>query len=188
MPIGMRDRVITKRLRALALLLGTAAANLPAPAMAQGVEDAETMAVIVDRLTFFRVQDLQFGGILPGTTAGVVRVLPDGNRTATGGVTLVGSNHQPARFAGMGTYNRYVRIRLSSNTIQLTGPGAPMTVSQFELGSTPNTTILSTAWNQFRIASTNGVFNFPIGARVNVNANQREGTYTGTFSVTLDYL
>ena len=90
----------------------------------------------------------------------------------TGGVVLSGSDHRPAQFAGMGLFNQRVRIRLGSNTIQLTGPGAPMTVSQWEIGSSPTTQFLTTGWRTFRLGSSTGIYNFPLGARVNVNANQ----------------
>lgn len=171
------------------LLAAAGAAALGSPAAAQSADNADTMVVLVERLSFFTVQDLHFGDILPSTVAGQVRVTPDGVRTATGGVTLIGNgDQQPARFAGMGTYNRTVRIRLASNSIQLTGPGAPMTVTQFEIGSTPNTVILSTAPTNFLIGSTTGMFNFPVGARLNVNANQAPGSYSGTIAITLEYL
>ena len=163
---------------------------LPTSAAAQQVTDsaeAEARAIVLDRLTFFKVQDLSFGRIHAGPTPGVVRVHPDGTRTHTGGVVPLGNEHQPARFAGMGLYNQQVRIRMGSNTIQLTGPGAPMTVSQFEIGSIP-TTFLTTTPQVFRLGSPTGMFNFPIGARVTVNANQGSGTYTGTFLIRLDYM
>ena len=188
----MWTRHIARRLRASAsplLLLGAALCPLgmAAPAAAQVVEPAEARAIMLRRLAFFRVDDLDFGSIVPGPAAGVVRIHPDGSRTATGGVTLAGSDHRPARFAGMGSYNQQVRIHLSSNTIQLTGPGAPMTVSQFEIGSDP-TAILSTSPTSFRIASTNGTFVFPIGGRLAVGANQAPGVYAGTFTITLNYM
>ncbi|QJQ32180.1 DUF4402 domain-containing protein [Sphingomonas lacunae] len=163
---------------------------LAAPAQAQTAGDSEAArseAIILRPLSFFRVQDLEFGDFVPGATGGVVRVLPNGTRTATGSITLVGANHQPARFAGLGTFNRQVDISVSANSIQLTGPGAPMTLSQFEIGSTP-TAILTTTPLRFRIASTTGIFNFPIGGRLAVNANQAAGTYAGTFVITLNYL
>jgi hypothetical protein len=170
-----------------ALLLGLATLAVPSSAAAQAVtEQADARAILVRPFTFMRVQDLRFGGIIPGPTAGVVRVTPAGVRTGTGGVTLVGSGHQPAEFAGMGLYNQQVRIRMGSNTIQLTGPGTSMTVSQWEIGSTP-TQFLTTGWRTFRLGSPTGMFTFPLGARVNVNANQAPGTYTGTFSITLEY-
>lgn len=162
------------------------------PAVAQSTQGptrtraGEAKIIVLRQLSFFRVQDLDFGDIIPGPTAGVVRILPDGTRTVTGGVSVVGSTHQPARFAGLGSYNQQVLISVSSNTIQLTGPGAPMTLSQFEIGSTP-TAIITTTPTRFRITSTNGQFNFPIGARLAVGANQAAGTYSGTFAITLNY-
>ncbi len=171
-------------------LFGVAVAMLaalaPAPALAQVARTTTAETVIVRQLSFIKDEDLDFGTILPSATAGQVRLEPNGTRTATGGVTLVGSTHQAARFAGFGTYNQQVLISMSANTIQLTGPGAPMTVSQWEIGSTP-TAILSTTPMRFRIGATNGVFNFPLGARLNVGANQAPGVYTGTFSITLNY-
>lgn len=175
----------------LAAALGMAAQAAPAAAQQTqgptGNRTAETKAIVLRQLSFFRVQDLDFGDIVPGTTAGQVRILPDGTRTATGTIVLIGSTHQPARFAGLGTFNRQVDISISSNTIQITGPGAPMTVSQFEIGSNP-TAILTTTPLRFRIASANGQFNFPVGARLAVGANQAPGNYTGTFAITLNYL
>ena len=76
---------------------------------------------------------------------------------------------------------------MSPASITVTGPGTAMTVTQFEIGSTP-TAILTATPTIFRIAGANGVFIFPLGARLNVNANQAPGTYTGTFTVTLNYL
>jgi Domain of unknown function (DUF4402) len=175
---------------AAALFAGSMA--MAQPVLAQqtqgptGTRQAEAKSIVLRQLSFFRVQDLDFGDIIPGPTAGVVRILPDGTRTTTGGVSVVGSTHQPARFAGLGSYNQQVLISVSSNTIQLTGPGAPMTLSQFEIGSTP-TAILSTTPTRFRISSTNGQFNFPVGARLAVGANQAAGNYSGNFSITLNY-
>jgi hypothetical protein len=116
-----------------------------------------------------------------------VRLLPNGTRTATGTIVLVGSSHQPARFAGLGTSGQQVSILLAANTIQLTGPGAPMTLSLFEIGSTP-TAILSTNASFFTIGSALGNFNFPVGGTLTVGANQAAGNYAGTFSITLNYL
>jgi hypothetical protein len=180
-------RAIGRR-AAYALLASAAALTVSVPAAAQAnTASAVAKGVIVRPLVFIRVQDLQFGRIVPGTTAGVVVVTPDGNRTRTGGITLVGSDHQPARFAGDGAPNQQVRIRMGSNSIQITGPGAPMTVSQFTIGSTPTNTVLSTGWNTFTLGGTAGIFNFPLGAQLAVNANQAAGTYSGTFSIELQY-
>lgn len=173
------------------LLLACAVPMTPAAAQAGTGTDADTAdarAVIVTRNSFFVVQDLHFGDILAGNTAvSVVRLQPNGTRTRlSGNAVLVNNNHQPARFAGQGRRNQVVLVSVSSNTINLTGPGAPMQVSQFEIGSTP-TAILTTNPASFTITSTSGAFNFPLGARLRVNANQAPGLYSGTFDVILDY-
>lgn len=176
--------------RALGLAIAGITACAAAPSAAQSgptSQQGDIRTIVLHQLSFIRVQDLEFGDIIPGSNASVVRLLPDGTRTRiSGNAVLVGSSHQVARFAGKGSFNQQVLISLGSNTIQLTGPGAPMTVSQFEIGSTP-TAILSTTPRRFRITATNGLFNFPVGARLAVGANQAAGLYSGTFTITLNY-
>jgi spore coat protein U-like protein len=178
---------VTGRRAACALLASAAAVTVSAPASAQATATAESRAVIVRPLSFFRVQDLRFGAIVPGATAGTVTIVPDGTRTSTGGVTPVSTGYQPARFAGDGDPNQTVRIRMQPSSITITGPGAPMTVDQFTIGSTPPT-VLTTGWQNFTLTGVSGIFNFPVGARLQVNANQAAGTYSGTFTITLEYM
>lgn len=195
--MGTRPFTIRSACRAVSAMLTVLllACVLPlhaARAQAGGGTDSDTAdarAIVVTQNSFFLVQDLHFGDILAGNTAtSVIRLQPDGTRTRlSGNAVLVNNNHQPARFAGRGRRNQLVLISVSSATINLTGPGAPMQVSQFEIGSTP-TAFLTLAPLSFTITSTNGIFNFPVGARLRVNANQAPGLYTGTFEVNLDYL
>ncbi len=163
----------------LCALMGTPAAAAPG--------SATSKAIVLQPLSFFLVQDLHMGDIIPGAAGGTVRLLPTGTRTSTGSIVLSGSSHQPARFAGLGTPNEQISITISANSIPLTGPGAPMTLSLFEIGSSP-TVILSTNPSYFRISSALGNYNFPVGATLTVGANQTPGTYAGTFSLTLNYL
>ena len=173
------------------LLLACALGTTPAAAQASNGTDSETAdarAVIVTRNSFFLVQDLHFGDILAGNTAvSLIRLQPDGTRTRTSGnAVLVNNNHQPARFAGQGRQNQVVLISIAQTPIFLTGPGTQMRVDQFEIGSTP-TAILTTTPASFTITSASGAFNFPVGARLRVNANQAPGVYTGQFTINLDY-
>lgn len=170
-------------LAAIALFSAFAAS----PALAQNATQAQANAIVLRPLSFFKVNDLDFGSIIASGTAGTVRLAPDGTRTRTGGATLVGSDAEPARFAGLGTPNRQVNISLGSNTIFITGPGPRMRVRDFEIGSTP-TAILSTTPTRFTIASALGNYNFPVGATLEVGANQTPGDYAGTFTITLNYL
>jgi hypothetical protein len=174
------------------MLAAGAALAFSAPAAAS-TDQAPSRAVVVRPLTFINVQALRFGDILPSNAQGFVRVLPDGSRTATGGVTLYGSTHQEARFAGMGVYNQTVRIRLRPagttfiNLNRVGGGGTAMRVDQFEIGSTPNTVILTANYQDFNLGSPTGQYNFGIGGQLRVNANQLPGTYTGTFTLELIY-
>ena len=171
-------------LTALAILIAPVAAS---PALAQSNAQSEAEAIVLRPLSFFKVNDLDFGDIIPSASAGTVRLNPDGSRSRTGGVTLAGDDGAPARFAGLGSFNRQVNISLGSNTIWITGPGTRMRVRNFEIGSTP-TAILSTSPTRFRITSPLGNYNFPVGATLEVGANQAPGDYSGTFTITLNYL
>ncbi len=188
--MGTRPFPFLRAARAvLAALTGAWALLFAVPAAAQSDNvDVQTEAIILRPLSFFIVDQLHFGDIIPNPTgAGTVRLQPNGTRTATGGVVLVGNSHQPSRFAGLGRFNQQVVISLQSNSIWIFGPGPRMRVRNFEIGSTP-TAILSTSPLRFRITSATGAFNFPLGAILEVGANQPAGDYVGTYTITLNYL
>jgi len=174
-------------LRGIAACALFAAPAAIAPAHAQASSESEAEAIVLRPLSFFKVNDLDFGDIIASNSAGTVRIAPDGSRSATGGATLAGGGGEPARFAGLGSYNRQVLISLSANSIWITGPGQRMRVRDFEIGSTP-TAPLSTTPTRFRIVTPLGNYNFPVGATLYVNADQAPGDYSGTFSITLNYL
>ena len=150
------------------------------------VEQGQSQVGVVTPLSFIQTEELSFGRILSSNTAGTVTVAPNGTRTRSGGVTLHGNDQQAAVFAGLGAVNQRVQISLGSNSIFLTGPGVRMRARNFVIGSTP-TAVLSTTPRVFRIAGANGGFSFPVGATLDVNANQAPGTYRGTWSITLNY-
>lgn len=169
----------------MAAILGSM--TFPSQAFA-GQANGRTEAIVVTPLSFFIVDNLDFGAIVAGGTAGTVVVPPTGARTRTGGVTLVGSLYSPSSFAGRGQNNQLVQISLASNSIQIRRVSGTqqMTVDTFIIGSTP-TAQLTTNPQVFRITSASGVFNFPVGATLRVGANQVPGLYTGTFTMTLNY-
>lgn len=170
---------------ATAVIVGLAAIAATQPALA-GTALGGAEVTIVRPLSFVIDDNLDFGTVVRSATAGTVTVAPNGARTQTGGVTLANGNHKPASFAGQGSFNQRVDISLGANTILLTGPGAAMRVRDFVIGSTP-TAVLTTAPLRFRIAATNGIFAFPIGATLEVGANQAPGQYSGTWAITLNY-
>lgn len=170
-------------LLAVPLLTSTGVATAYAQTAPGGAKVA-----VVSRLSFINVEELEFGSILPGTTAGTVTVSPTGGRTKTGGVTLVGGLVQPARFAGRGSLNQTVLISLNTSPATLTRISGTetMQLDTIVIGSTP-TAVLTARPQSFRITSPTGIFNFPIGGTLRVNANQVPGDYAGTFALTLNY-
>lgn len=173
-----------KRLGAAVAAIAGAMAVSPAHA---DTEVATAEVTVVRQLSFVVDDNLDFGAVLRGTTAGTVTVAPDGTRTRTGGVTLAnGGGHKAATFAGQGSNNQRVDVSLGANSIMITGPGAPMRVHTFVIGSTP-TAVLTTNPQRFRINSPSGAFYFPVGATLDVGANQAQGKYTGTWTITLNY-
>lgn len=158
-----------------------------APAAAEQ-RNSLSKAVVVSALSFLSVEELEFGSLLAGGTAGTVVVAPDAVRTSTGGVTLAGGLVQPARFAGRGTNNQIVAISISAPTYILTraGGGATMSLDTLTIGSTP-TAVLTPTPRTFRITSPTGIFNFPVGGTLRVAANQLPGDYAGTITLTLNY-
>jgi hypothetical protein len=158
------------------------------PARAE-TDQIDSQVAVVTPGSFFKVDDLNFGTIVAGGTVGTVTVDPAGTRSATGGVTLWGNDHHPAQFAGMKPTqaNRPVRIRVNTNTIQVTGPGAPMTVRLFRGNTNPGQPFTTTLRNYQVQQTSNGAFALFVGATLDVNANQAPGTYTGTWYLTLNY-
>ena len=158
---------------------------LPGSARA-GTYAGDAQIAVVTPLSLVRVENLDFGRIIAGNVAGTVTISPTNARTATGGAIPVGSDFQVARFAGMGTQGRRVRIQISPNTVTLTGPGPSMTVTNLLIGPAP-TLLQNGNSGNYRIQPANGIFWFTVGGRLNVGANQPSGTYSGAFSVTVDY-
>ena len=159
-----------------------------APAHAQAaVTPTPAQAIVIQRLTLVKIDDLAFGTVAAGNTAGTITVTGGGTST-TGGTVAVGGSH-PASFSGYGRTLQLVRIRLDRNNYSLVGPtgSTPMRMDTMIIGSNPPVPI-GTPLQTFRITSLNGFFNFTIGGTLRVAANQRPGTYATTFRVEVEYL
>ncbi len=159
-----------------AALLASAPAEARAatpPAKASGT------AVFVRPLTLLKRNDLDFGAIVASTTAGTVTLNPaTGTLTATGGLVLVPGATSAGRFVGAGTRNTPINIRIPNGPVTLTRVGGTqtMTVTNWTLDGAAN-----------RRVPPNRAFEFRVGGRLNVAANQMDGTYVGSFDVTVHY-
>jgi spore coat protein U-like protein len=169
-----------KSARALAASTSLAAALLaPAPAHAAGaVPVAKASIGVLHPLTLVLKGDLDFGTIAR-TGAGTVVIDPDTNiMTTTGGVVPLGGLPTAATFIGAAGSASVVIIRIPNGSIPITrvGGSETMLVSNFKLQGQ----------NKRNLARQES-FEFRVGATLNVGAAQVDGTYVGTFDVTVQY-
>jgi hypothetical protein len=162
--------------RACALLAPLALAAAPASA-APGSGDAR--AVVIEPLSLINTGPLLFGDIAAGPAPGTVIINQNnGARTVTGGVTALGGTTRAASFAGAAAGLNLIVIRI---------PTAPVTLNRVGGGATLRITAFTLQGNQFRLFFTRQAFTFNVGGTLAVAANQQQGTYVGTFPVTVDY-
>ena len=154
------------------------------PAAAQQTQ-GQASALLLEPMSLTNIEQLDFGSIIPSGTIGYVTVAASGAVTTSGGVIAASGDARPARFAGQGSANRVI-IKTGSSQIFLSGPGAQMRVDDFEIGALTGLSQLGNG-NNYRITDANGIVGFAVGGRLRVNANQAEGDYSGSFSVTFNY-
>ncbi len=141
--------------------------------------ESDAGAIVLRPLSLLKKTDMDFGDLLSSATAGTAVIDPvTGAVTTTGGVTAVPAATSPAVFVGAGSRNAPYQIRLPKNPITLTRAGGTetMIVSNWTLDGPSN-----------RKIGANQAFEFNIGAQLSVAANQADGTYVGTFDVTVHY-
>jgi hypothetical protein len=172
-------------LRALTIAVATASAALCAPAYAADTNVTANAAVVRPN-SLIKTDDLNFGTLISGATVGTVSVnAVTGARTATGGVTPVGTASQRAIFQGTGGILLITVSGSTSVTLARIGGGAPsMTASLVRAASTSGGGIALLGGTLLP----SGVQTYFIGGTLTVPANQAPGDYSGTFTLTVNYL
>jgi Domain of unknown function (DUF4402) len=166
-------------------LLAALAAFTVVPASAQSVtpnRNADGKGLILVPLTLTKLNDLDFGTLVPSAVSGFVSIdATTGNRTVGGGVTGVPSaaGHR-ATFGGAGTPNQLVIIAVTppAELTSMTNPLDKIPVLALTIEGSPVKTVDPTARTYF----------FGVGGVIQINANQNEGLYQATFNVTANYL
>jgi spore coat protein U-like protein len=173
----MRAKRILRRLAAAMLLLPIALSARAAPVAP--ATQATGSAVIAKPLAITRVGDLDFG-YLTAAGAGTATMNPNtGALTVGGGVQRIGGAPTPAHFQIASSATALLIIHIPTAAVTLTR------VSGTETMTVTNWTMDGAA---IQIMPTSGVLDIQVGGRLNVGANQKEGTYVGTLTVTVDYL
>ncbi|PZQ23938.1 MAG: hypothetical protein DI569_02970 [Sphingopyxis macrogoltabida] len=162
-----------------------AAASLAVPARAADFGGTATAAVVRPN-TLIKTEDLDFGTLISGTTGGTVTINPVTNARGTGGgVTPVGNEGQRAMFQGTGGILLITVSGSTSVTLSRVGGGAPtMTASLVRAASTSGGGIALLGATLLP----SGVQTYYIGGTLTVPANQPAGDYSGTFTLTVNYL
>lgn len=148
-----------------------------APAHAQSAQ-ADGQVAVIRPATVTKVRDMDFG-YLAAPAAGTAVLEPNADTFAVGGgVLALGGTPTTAEFVGSAQSSQVVNIRVPNRPVTLTRVGGTetMTVSNFTLqGQSKRAIARATA------------FSFRVGGTLNVAANQPDGTYLGTFQVTVQY-
>lgn len=166
---------ITKR--ALPALLSFAFAMPAAPALA-ATGAADSRAIVVTPLSLVKVDDLDFGTLVPSAASGIVTInAVSGAQSAAGGVSAYGSAlaHR-AYFVGAGTAGQPVVIVVGPSPVLWDGSGNSMPVLALTLDGPVLRTIPA-----------DRVVHIYVGGILSVNANQPPGDYAGTFDMTVNY-
>jgi hypothetical protein len=150
----------------------------PAHAAAPPSADANGKALLLVPLTLVKVDDLDFGAVVPSSVSGVVSInASSGARTFAGGVTGVPSDAgQHATFAGAGTPGQQVIIVVSPPAELVNANNDKIPVLGLTLDGPAVRTIDSTR-----------AFFVGIGGSLQINADQPDGDYSATFDVTAFY-
>ncbi len=171
----MSDCPTINRLVVAALI----AATWPAQLQAQpALSDATGAARILAPMTVQKLADLDFGAVTV-TTAGTITLDPaSGGVSTSGGVLAVAGTPQAAHFLGAAARNTVVLIKLPRQPVTLTRVAGTETLrlDDFTLDSPSK-----------RNMANSTSFEFKVGGTVDVGANQADGTYVGTFTVTVQY-
>jgi hypothetical protein len=143
-------------------------------------------AAVVRPNTLIKTDDLDFGTLISGSAGGTVTINPVTNgRSATGGATLVGNDGGRAVFQGTGGIFLITVSGSTSVTLTRAGGGAPAIAASLVRAAT------TSGGGIALLGATllpSGVQTYYIGGTLNVPANQPEGNYSGTFTLTVNYL
>jgi hypothetical protein len=163
-----------------ALALGL---TMPTPGVAAPVAPnppATGRALLLVPLKLTKIDDLDFGTVVPSSLTGAVSInAATGARTTIGGVTGLPSDiGRRGYFATAGSPNQLVIVNITQ----------PLALTSVAGDSIPVLALTMDGANVRTIDPTTRNFFFGIGGIILVGADQPEGTYTATFDVTASYL
>jgi hypothetical protein len=166
------------RLALLAAFVAPTAAHAAPPQLFLPNKNATSTARVILPAQIVKLYDLDFG-LVTVTSAGTAILNSNtGAVSTTGGVLFAGGLPHAALFEAVSPSKTVVHIRLPKKAVTLTRSGGTetMTVDTWSLNGVDTRNVVA-----------HETFQFQIGGTLHVAANQAEGTYNGTFDVTIDY-
>ena len=165
------------------LLPGLAAAQKPEqPGKSQkpATTTTTTITTAIAELNVVRLEDLNFGTIVSIQPKGDVTIDPEfGTKEVTGGVLDFGGTHNRAEFSVTGEPNATIVITLPTGvTLARRGGGNPVIIRRFA-SFPPDTETAS--------LGPSGKKTIFVGARIDVQPNERDGEYRALFMIFVDY-
>jgi hypothetical protein len=172
------SRHIVHILALLAALALPAASYAAPPQLFLPNKNATSTAKIVLPAQITKLFDMDFGFVTVTGAGTAILNSSSGAVTTTGGVLFAGGLPHAAQFEAVSPSKTVVHIRLPKKAVTLTRISGTetMTVDGWNLNGVDTRNVVS-----------HETFAFAIGGTLHVAANQAEGTYTGTFDVTIDY-
>lgn len=169
--MGIRHLLGVATVAAIALGATPAAAITPAT-------QANGKALVLIPLTLTKIQDLDFGSVVPSAVSGAIVInAATGARTVIGGVTAVPSDAGfRAYFGGAGTPNQQVFVAIN----------APAQLANVN-GDKIDVLALTMDGPAFRTIDSTHAFFVGVGGTIMIAANQPDGVYTAQFDVTANY-
>ena len=172
-----------------ALMMGTALVSLSAlqPKEAQAVTQALAMsASILAPLVVAQVSALNFGDLTVSAALGTAVITTAGARSVTGGVTAVtgAGAEQAGRYSITGAGSANITVTLTTTNPTVSNGAVTMTVNNFAMLTTVGAG--DPLAGAFALPA-GGVVNVDVGATLNAAASQAPGTYTGTYTVNVNY-
>jgi len=167
----------------LRMTAAVAALTLSAtPALAAPVQpdkQATATARIVKPLTLTWVQDLDFGTItLVDTGPTTVSVALDGTRSCPGTAVVCSGTSAAAKYKVTGVNNQVVKINTGNVSL----------VNQADATKTLLMTVVTPAGGTLNLGNSGAAgTEFALGGSIPVAGSTAEGTYIGTFAVTVEY-
>lgn len=151
-------------------------------AWSQASITAQALAEVIEALTAYETEQLNFGRFSPETTGGNIVISTDGTRTAQGSVILASGPHNPGKFTITGAPEATFTIQLPDGPAVLAHQGSNKTMTVEGWTSDPPAGAeANTLPDGSRIVS--------VGATLSVGPVDENpvGIYAGTFELTFSY-